>query len=155
MALSVHSTSGQGCNSVKQLAVNEMYEFRSPGYSGYYPRNLDCTWTINAPTGNKVTTYCSDFVIPGTNCNQDVFSLNNYKYCTSNPIYARTASNVLVANLKTTTNQGRFYCKATTEPDHCNCGRRKNVRIIYQLLLAIGPEYIFLISDKDRGWRRS
>lgn len=112
--------------------MGKVSEFSSPGYPNNYTRNTNCQWTLTAPAGNKVAVQCPDFKIPSsTNCQNDVLTLNSLKYCGGGVVSAQSPSNKMVAALKTTTNQGKFYCKATAVPNECDCGRRKIVSHLY------------------------
>ncbi|KAG8434075.1 hypothetical protein GDO86_012447, partial [Hymenochirus boettgeri] len=55
--------------------------FTSPGYPGNYPPNMDCTWTITAPVGKKVSLNINDFNIEtGYGCIYDNLYIYNTTY---------------------------------------------------------------------------
>lgn len=133
--------SAQQCGPyIKDLAVGEVYEVVSPRYPQNYPRNSDCSWKITAPVGNKVEFYCADVDIPeSTDCTQDVLSVQAKKFCSSGQIYRinKSPDHSIDVTFKSTTNQGKFYCKANTKSDPCTCGRRKSVSIINSLTFSV------------------
>ncbi|XP_012824645.1 embryonic protein UVS.2 isoform X3 [Xenopus tropicalis] len=59
--------------------------FTTPGYPGNYYSDLDCTWTITAPTGYKVSLQIKDFYLE-----IGIFCIYDYLY-----IYNSTLSNVM------------------------------------------------------------
>ncbi|XP_062872681.1 suppressor of tumorigenicity 14 protein [Trichomycterus rosablanca] len=72
--------------------------FSSPHYPSFYPPNLDCTWTINAPPGMKVRVKFVMFRVkePGMSiqtCNKDYVQINNTKYCGERTMLALSSSN--------------------------------------------------------------
>ncbi|KAG8449759.1 hypothetical protein GDO86_016419 [Hymenochirus boettgeri] len=52
--------------------------FTTPGYPGNYPPNVDCTWTITAPVGYKVSLKFMDFSLESAiNCMYDNLYIYN------------------------------------------------------------------------------
>ncbi|XP_031746777.1 embryonic protein UVS.2 isoform X5 [Xenopus tropicalis] len=52
--------------------------FTSPGYPGSYPPNIDCTWTITAPVGNRVSLRINYFQLETvTSCTYDYVNIYN------------------------------------------------------------------------------
>lgn len=129
--LSLHSATGQpNCRYFKALQVSEQMDIFSPGYPNNYPSNSDCSWTITAPIGNRVTILCSVVQLPpevNNGCPQDSLILNDLPYCNAKPIYASTGKGELVVKLKTKTNTGKFHCTVSTESDACKCGKKNTV----------------------------
>ncbi|KAG8449760.1 hypothetical protein GDO86_016420 [Hymenochirus boettgeri] len=55
--------------------------FTSPGYPGNYPPNVDCTWTITAPVGYKISLKITDFEAEiSTSCKNDNLYIYNTTY---------------------------------------------------------------------------
>lgn len=123
------SVLGQSCNYQTDLKVGTELQVYSPGYPRNYAAGLNCKWTIRVPMGYAVTLKCDDINIPSSaGCVTDVLWFNEVKFCSRGSTSLTSKSNVMEIQLKTTTANGKFYCRATTKLQPCSCGRRKTVR---------------------------
>uniref|UniRef100_A0A182PP24 Peptidase S1 domain-containing protein n=1 Tax=Anopheles epiroticus TaxID=199890 RepID=A0A182PP24_9DIPT len=152
------------CSFTLDMKFGSVYQLISPRYPSRYGPNLQCTYVIRAPFGYRIALDCPTFQIPSsTDCQLDSFRVSRnglldfsdaFTYCGAGRLQEKSNTNQMTIRLTSapTSTGGVFSCNLSIPQQPCECGRKKQRRIVNGVETAVNefPMMAALIDVKTK-----